>query len=108
MSPWHNRDPEQGTYEAKVWAVDEDDAKYQLASLMADDNDSGCESDEEREEWAKAHVDNTGHLMVVLPVIETVKDDLLELLRGPTGDADESVNADLAAILAILGKRCKA
>lgn len=107
MSPWHNQDPEQGTFEEKVWAEDDEAAKRELAVCMAACADSGCKTDQERAGWVEDHLLNTGHLMVALPVIETVRSDLLDLLRGPTEETNEAVKADLEAILAILGKRCK-
>jgi hypothetical protein len=44
-------------------------------------------------------------MMVVLPVSETLKGDIQELLEGPEGQFDAAAKADFETIMAILAKR---
>lgn len=104
MSPWHRRDSEQGTFEELVWAASTDAAYDELVARMAACDDSGCETDEERAKWIEEHTEACGNLMVALPVAETVKDELRQLLAGPEGVLTDGAAADLAQILKVLGK----
>ena len=104
MSPWNRNDSEEATFEAKVWAKDHDDACRELAYSMA--NSKGL-SEEATEAWVQKHLDSTAGLMVVLPVAETIKSDLAELLAGHSGTMDDSAKADLATIMEILARRAQ-
>lgn len=104
MSPWHNRDPEMGTFEEKVWARNEDDACRELAVRMAQCGDSGCETEEETSKWVEDHLEACQDLMEVVQVSYTVTDDIGELVKGPSGQLDAAGQADYDAIMSILSK----
>ena len=106
MSPWHARDPDEGTFEENVWAVDGADARRKLTESMADSKDS-FETDEERDDWVKRHLTACSGLMVTSQAIDTVKSDLRELLSGPESGFNAAAKADYDAIMAILAKRMK-
>lgn len=107
MSPWHPRDPDQGTFEENVWAETAEEAERELAGRMADSSD-GCAEDEDRDTWIKEHLEACQHLMVTIEALDSVKSAVRELLAGPAGNFDEAAKADMDAILAILRKRMAA
>jgi hypothetical protein len=105
MSPWNSNDAEEGTYESSVWAIDEDDALSALAYLMADDSASGCDTDEEKAQWVKEHLEYTQHLMVVTSVAESIRNNIREILAGPDGDFNEEASRVYESIMEALGGR---
>lgn len=104
MSPWHDNDSELGTFEEKVWALNEEDACREIAVRMAECEEGGCDPDEDVAEWVENHLDACEKLMEVLEVSCTVTDDISELIKGPSGQLDAAGKADYDAIMAILSK----
>lgn len=102
MIPWNPNNSEEGTYETNVWATNHDDAERQVAEEMADHSDSGCETDEERTNFAQNLIDSG--LSVVTDVSEKVKKDVHELLAGPNGDLNGQAKEDYETIVALLAK----
>jgi hypothetical protein len=106
-SPWHPRDREMGTYCDKVWARDSNDAARELALLMAQEEDSSCETDEEMAAWAKKHLEGCKDYMDIVDVSATVVNDIRELLAGPEGELEPGAKSDFEAIKKLLAKYTK-
>lgn len=104
MSPWHARDYELGTFEEKVWATDEEDARRELAMRMAESEDSGCQTSEEEAQWVEEHLESCESLMVVSEVAISIAEDVRELIAGPEAEMEAAAKADYEAIMATLAK----
>ncbi|CAB5514385.1 hypothetical protein LMG26857_03444 [Achromobacter anxifer] len=100
MIPWHSAQSELGTYEDSVWAETPDEAELAIAGMMADSGDSGCETDAEREAFAKQLVDNG--LSVILAVEDTIQSDLRRLLSGPDDNFGPNEKQAFEKILSML------
>lgn len=100
---WNVNNHEEGDYSDKVWARDEKEAVKFLAEEMAEHNDSGCETDAEREEFVKSTV-ASAHTHAAMRVTSTIITDCNELLAGPENKLSAEAAADLAALTAILKK----
>jgi len=100
MIPWHSEQSELGTYEDSVWAETDDEAELAIARMMADSRDSECETDEEREAFAKQLVDNG--LSVILAVEDTIQSDLRRLLSGPDNNFGPDEKQAFEKILSML------
>lgn len=102
MIPWNSNNSEEGTYETNVWATNYDEAGRQVAYEMAEHPDSGCETEAERETFAKNLIDSG--LSVITEVSAKVKSDVHELLAGPNGDLKGQAKEDYETIVALLAK----
>ena len=101
--PWNNNDPEEGTYGNSVWAENPDEATLMVAIEMAHDGEHGT-TDEEREAWAKDLIEGAGSAQtIVMRVVDTIQQDLRELLSGPDGNGAD-VETKLREIMDLLGE----
>lgn len=100
MIPWHSEQSEQGTYEDSVWALTPEEAELEVARMMADSNDSGCDTEEEKEAFASQLVDS--NLSVILAVQDTIQSDLKRLLSGPDSNFGPDEKQAFEKILSML------
>lgn len=83
--PWNNLDPEQGTYCTTVWAADEDEAARVVADEMAEHNHSGCETHEQRSEFASGLMAGDRRVTQVEPAVASGLEELLSDQLFPDG-----------------------
>jgi len=100
MIPWNADRSEEGTYEESVWATSPEEAGASVAMSMAEHEDSGCETDAEREEFAKNLI--ASGLAVIVSRVAALQSDLKELLAGPSGHFGTEQQATLEKILSLL------
>lgn len=102
--PWHARDPEQGTYATSVWAADDGDAAMQVALEMADSTCVEASTEEEKREWATRLLEAADlSQVVVLRVEDTIRQDLRDLIAGPSGVFGAEEKERLDQVLELLG-----
>lgn len=102
---WNPRNSEEGDYQVKTWATDEDAAIRNVAEEMAEHPDSGLADDDE--EGRAKFIDTIiayANSYAAVAVGDSILADIQGLLAGPTEEMTEEAMKDWALIRSILQK----